>query len=227
MVVQANISISKASQFVHTNEHDDVTLDAQGGATHHLTITLDYQQNGPVYGFDTYADYIRVYAPENAQYLSGDGFDSGPCIRCCSLVSATNGKNKQPVALSCTAIPSDARYCPDGDYTLGMHGGFGRPWQVNELGGPSSMSSDLPGRAMFGGLTLTPKNCTSTISLSWYVPDAVKKINGKPTYELLVQKQGGYIPTVELNVDASALPHLKTANVKKELAADKVFTYGR
>src|SRR5205823_9498863 len=63
VVNQANISISKASQYVHTMEHDDITLDAQGGAQHQLTITLDYQQKGPVYGFDTYADYIRVYAP--------------------------------------------------------------------------------------------------------------------------------------------------------------------
>src|SRR5260370_13087040 len=76
MVVQANISISKASQYVHTTYQDNIVLDAQGGATHNLTITLDYQQTGPVYGYDTYADYIRVYAPPDAQFLGRDGFDN-------------------------------------------------------------------------------------------------------------------------------------------------------
>ena len=38
MLVQANISISKASQFVHTTEQDNITLDAQGGATHNMLL---------------------------------------------------------------------------------------------------------------------------------------------------------------------------------------------
>src|SRR5260221_6121968 len=76
MVVQANISISKASQYVHTTYQDNIVLDAQGGATHNLAITLDYRQTGPVYGYDTYADYIPVYAPADAQLLGGDGFDN-------------------------------------------------------------------------------------------------------------------------------------------------------
>ena len=80
MVVQSNISISKASQYVHTTEQDNISFDAQGGAYHNLTITLDYKQTGPVYGYDTYADYIRVYAPANAQLQGGDGFDSGHCL---------------------------------------------------------------------------------------------------------------------------------------------------
>src|SRR5207302_10766696 len=42
MVVQCNYSISKASQYVHTTEQDNVQLDAQGNAIHNLTITLDY-----------------------------------------------------------------------------------------------------------------------------------------------------------------------------------------
>src|SRR5258708_36736442 len=80
MVVQANVSISKASQYVHTTYQDNIMLDAQGGATHNLTITLDYQQTGPVYGYDTYADYIRVYAPAGAQLLGGEGVDSGQAL---------------------------------------------------------------------------------------------------------------------------------------------------
>ncbi len=234
-VVQANISISKASQYVHTTEHDDIVLDAQGGATHNLTITLDYQQTGPVYGYDTYADYIRVYAPQNAQFLSGDGFDTGQAL--CNPTSVgtppptTGGTPATGGTLPATGcsqydtyFPSNARYCPDGDYALGERG-FQQAWTVDSLGAPTSLTSDLPGHAMWGGLTETPKNCISTISLSWYVPHAVKSVAGQSPYALLVQKQGGYIPSIELTIDASALKlkGLKPFSFKGNLGIDKIF----
>jgi hypothetical protein len=77
MVVQANISVSKASQYVHTTERDTVQLDASGGATHNLTITLNYNKQGDVYGPSTYRDYLRVYAPAGSRLISGAGFANG------------------------------------------------------------------------------------------------------------------------------------------------------
>ncbi|HEY7124870.1 MAG TPA: DUF4012 domain-containing protein [Ktedonobacterales bacterium] len=77
MVVQANISVSKATQYVHTTEQDTVQLDASGGATHNLTITLNYNKQGNVYGPDTYRDYLRVYAPAGSRLLAGAGFANG------------------------------------------------------------------------------------------------------------------------------------------------------
>jgi hypothetical protein len=226
MVVQANISISKASQYVHTTEQDAVTLDAQGGATHNLTITLDYQQKGPVYGFDTYADYIRVYAPRNAQLTGGDGFDTGRPL--CKPTPPKPGAKGTPAPTSCaqynTSFPSSARYCPSGNYSLGLRGGLNTPWVIDSLGAPTALTSDLPGRAMWGGLTETPKNCISYISLSWYVPHAVQKVHGQPSYTVLVQKQSGYSPTIELSIDASAIKGLKSFNFKGDIIADKAFT---
>jgi len=232
IVVQANISISKASQYVHTSEHDDVTLDAQGGAKHNLTITLNYQQKGPVYGYDTYADYIRVYAPQDAQFISGDGFDSGHalCTPGASKPSSRTGRSL-PTATGCGQynryFPSSARYCPNGNYSLGMRGfqldGTSLAWSVDSLGPPTALTSDLPGRAMWGGLTETPKNCISTITVSWYVPHAVKKVNGQPSYTILVQKQGGYIPTIELVIDANAIKGLKNFTFKGDINADRYF----
>jgi hypothetical protein len=216
MVVQANISISKASQYVHTTEHDSITLDAQGGATHNLTITLTYNQTGPVYGFDTYADYIRVYAPASAQFLDGDGFDTGKplCKRGCSQYNKSS--------------PSSARYCPSGNYSLGARGytlnNSKGVWVVDSLGAPTALTSDLPGRAMFGGLTETPKNCISTITVSWYVPHAVKHIAGQVPYSILVQKQGGYVPTVEIEVDTSAIKGMKPFSFSGNLVADRLFS---
>lgn len=217
MVAQANISISKASQYVHTTEHDDVTLDAQGGATHHLTITLDYQQRGQVYGFDTYADYIRVYTPESAQLLSGDGFDTG--------VPLCNPQGNVGCASYKVSPPSAARYCPDGNYDLGEHL-HGEPWVINSLGGPTALISDLPHFHMWGGLTETPKNCLSYISLSWYVPHAFNAAQGQSPYTLLVEKQGGYVPRVEINVDTSKAPAkgLHALHAQGDLIADQPFS---
>jgi hypothetical protein len=249
MVVQANLSISKASQYVHTTLHDDITLDAQGGATHTLTITLDYKQTGPVYGFDTYKDYIRVYTPETAQFLGGDGFDTGQPL--CKPASTGDGKggkggtggNGGPGGtggtggtppgekVGCgqykTFFPSDARYCPNGNYDLGVgyiadQGRFGA-LPIDNLGPPTELTSDLPGRSMWGGLTWTPKNCISYITLSWYVPHVVKNVAGQPPYEILVQKQSGYVPTVELNVDTSAIKGLKPLQYSGDLVADRLF----
>lgn len=238
-VSQANISISKASQYVHTTLEDDVTLDASGGATHNLTITLNYQQAGPVYGYDTYADYIRVYAPANATLLSGDGFDTGHAL--CTPKGTSNippgspspGGSKPPqnsgnCAQYSTMFPSAARYCPNNDYALGERGyisGKGYTlWPYDALGGPTELTSDLMGRAMWGGLTETPKNCISYITLSWYVPHAVRKVHGQPVYAILFQKQSGVSPTLILNINASAVKGLKSFNYNHTTNGDRQFT---
>src|SRR6266567_2176980 len=227
MVSQANISISKASQYVHTTEHDDITLDAQGGALHQLTITLDYNQTGPVYGNDTYADYIRIYAPKTAQFVDGSGFDSGQPL--CSSKAPPGTTTTTPttsVTYGCSSYYSsfgDARYCPNGNYSLGYNGMLAKPWTIDSLGPPTAQISDLPGRSMWGGMTETPKNCISTITVSWYVPQAVKTVHGKPVYTLLVQKQAGMVPTIELNIDASAIKGLKSLTFSGDILADKTF----
>ncbi len=161
MVVQSNISISKASQYVHTTEQDNISFDAQGGAYHNLTITLDYKQTGPVYGFDTYADYIRVYAPANAQLQGGNGFDrtllnstvkqdgSTGTYVCNSKPpnlqwkwGSTSRDWHQPVAQYASSLPSDARYCPNGNYSLGLRD-WGVTGLVDSLVPPTEVTSDL------------------------------------------------------------------------------------
>jgi len=262
MVVQSNISISKASQYVHTTYQDNVVLDAQGGATHNLTITLDYQQTGPVYGYDTYADYIRVYAPADAQFLGGNGFDSGKCLtppnatggmgttttatgstgsKCCTTGVKSTGNPQQTgtgtgtgnsgssklCAQFNTSFPDSSRYCPGGNYSLGLGYVPGKGvmnWPVDGVGPPTELSSDLPGRAMWGGLTVTPKNCISTIGLQWYVPNVVKNVHGQSPYAILVQKQGGYVPTVQITIDTSAINGLQPFSFQGDLIADRIFS---
>jgi hypothetical protein len=229
MLVQANISISKASQFVHTTEQDNITLDAQGGATHTMAITLDYNQTGPVYGYDTYSDYMRLYVPRPSQLISGDGFDTGHSV--CTVSTTPTSKppvqNGSPTTTSpvsaCDTLPaSETLNCPSGDYSLGVRS-YNMPKTADVMGAPTATTSDLPGRGMFGGMTVTPKNCTSTIMLSWYVPNAVKHSGKQLVYPLFVQKQGGYIPGLQINVDASAIKGMKSFSFTGNLYADRLF----
>nr|BBH93612.1 hypothetical protein KTA_18110 [Thermogemmatispora argillosa] len=234
-VVQANISVNKASQYVHSTFQDTITLDAQGGATHNLTIILDYDQRGPVYGFDAYTDYIRVYAPAGSQFIDGSGFDSGQPV--CSAggspqspprTSSTPTPSKPIAGSKCDSynyIPPDgSRYCPSGNYALGPR--YQNP-PVDSVGPPTALQSDLPGRAMWGGLTVTPKNCISYIHLSWYVPHAhINLKDPSNIYSVLVGKQGGMVPTVDITIDATAL-HLKgvsTLHYHSDIHKDQVIT---
>ena len=190
-VVQANISASKASQYVRTILDDTVTLDAQGGATHVLQLHLDYTQIGPVYGYDTYRDYVRVYVPPQSKFLQGNGFDTGNPL--CG--------GPYPACPQNGVYAGGQLLCPPGLYQAGAaapsaidpSGGAWLP--LDTIGPPTSMVSDEPGRAMFGGLVVVPKNCSMTVTLSWYVPP----LSAAP-YSLLVQRQAGTFPELNLTI---------------------------
>jgi hypothetical protein len=190
-VVQANLSASKASQYVQTIMHDTVTLDANGGATHVLQLRLVYNQIGPVYGYDTYRDYVRIYVPPDSKFLWGDGFDTG--------VPLCGGRYQQCPLTG--VYPHDELLCPAGQFQPGASapsitdpdGGHWHP--LDTIGPPTNFASDETGRAMFGGWVVVPKNCTMTVSLSWYVPPI-----GQAPYTLLVQRQAGTLPELDLTI---------------------------
>jgi hypothetical protein len=188
-VVQENISASKASMYVQTNITDNVTLDSSGGATHNLKVNLVYNMAGSVYSvFTTYYDYVRIYAPANASYISGDGFsqyDTALCTYC-----------------SASSFPKHELVCPTGGYT----GSYEPNWIQNgndsytlkplyALGGPTNIASDEAGRSMYGGLVIIPKNCSLTLTLSYYVPSVAGH-----SYDLLVQRQTGTFPNLDVNI---------------------------
>lgn len=205
-VVQQNLSASKASQYVQTIMHDTVSLDSKGGATHLLQIRLVYNQAGPVYGYDTYYDYLRVYVPPNSRLLSGDGFSSGTPLCGGSYGDcAVNGP-----------YPDGELACPAGQYQPGasppsLFGSDGGTWEpLQTLGGPTNTTSDEPGRAMYGGWVIVPKNCTMTVTLSWYVPPM-----SQHGYSLLVQRQAGTFPELDLSIlpDAANCASLATTGL--------------
>ncbi len=73
-VVDANISPSKANQFITNTLNDQVTIDANGNAIHHTAISYAWVTNGPIYGASLYRDYMRVYVPLNSTLHVQDGW---------------------------------------------------------------------------------------------------------------------------------------------------------
>jgi hypothetical protein len=202
-VVQMNVSASKASQYVRTTMQDTVTLDGSGGATHVLHMNLEYNELGPIYGYDTYRDYVRVYVPPSSRLLSGDGFDTGQPL-CGGYYSTCPTRN---------VYPNSELVCPSGLYEPGAaapspidpNGANYLP--LDKLGGPTNTTSDEAGRAMFAGYVVIPKNCSMTVTLSWYVPAMGQATGGQGVghneshpYNLLVQRQAGTYPELNLTI---------------------------
>ena len=193
-VVQANVSANKGSQYVQTQMHDTVTLDANGGATHALQINLVYHVLDQIYGPDTYHDYVRVYVPPNAKFLSGDGFEQLGQPYCSTYAGFGACPAYDPYGngdLMCPANQSDPMVETNHNndpYNLKNH-------PLNQEGAPTNMISDEPQRSMYAGWVLIPKNCTATLTLSWYVPPM-----GHEAYSLLVQRQSGTYPEMDLTI---------------------------
>jgi hypothetical protein len=80
-VVDANVSTNKVNLLASVTYRDAVSLDAQGTATHHLTITYGFDSSQHpdlryfLFGRDFYLTYLRVYAPANARLVSYGGFN--------------------------------------------------------------------------------------------------------------------------------------------------------
>ncbi|MBO0796282.1 MAG: hypothetical protein J2P36_35780, partial [Ktedonobacteraceae bacterium] len=193
-VVQADLNANKASRYVRTQLHDVVTLDAHGGATHVLQMRLIYNQIGPVYGLDTYRDYVRVYVPSGARLLWGHGFDSGipfcggALAPCPTYDVYSDGTLLCPASMS---QPGASTTMLDDPYAGHFH-------PLDKIGPPTNLQSDMAGRAMFGGWVIVPKNCTVTITLSWYVPPI------GAAYSLLIQRQSSTFPELDLTILTTA-----------------------
>jgi hypothetical protein len=231
--VQSNISVSKATQYVKTTQTDVVNLDASGGATHHLTITLDYNKQGDVYGYPTYRDYLRVYVPAGSSLIEGYGFDSGSpmCLPAppASFKAPKPPANPKPSKYAklpdCSyddPYPGGGLACPAGGWATGQPYSFDymdssdekTPWPIDYLSGPTNTTSDEPGLAMWGGVVLVPPYCTAYITLTWYTPKVAapgKTVKtGQSPYSLLVQRQSGTFNALNVTI----IPASKAAGVQ-------------
>ncbi|HEX9069617.1 MAG TPA: DUF4012 domain-containing protein, partial [Ktedonobacterales bacterium] len=186
LFVQTNVVAAKTATMVDVQQNDQVTLDTSGGALHHLTITMSYHPFGNLYGYATYRAYARIYVPPQAQLRSGDGFDSGVPFCWSAPGASTTATPVTPPAQwatlpPCPAVPytADELSCPAGGYSPGarppsIFGSDGyTPWPDTLLGAPPDRTSDLPGRAMWGGFVTIPPACMATLTVDYYVPGVV------------------------------------------------------
>jgi hypothetical protein len=228
MVVHTNWSAGKINGHVKVNQVDDVTLDNKGGATHHLSISInDYYAPNPTRDFTTYWDYVRVYAPPSAKLLSADGF----------------GSNSNPLCVMphCPAdpYPNGELVCPDGNYNPGPRTntrlGNDRDPPLYAPGGPTSTTSDVPGRTMWAGNVMVPMGCTATITLSWYVPGVASTSSspvaaGSAPYALLVQREGGTFYGLQVILHPASKVQAegtKTVRYTVTSSTDYTFTFGQ
>lgn len=175
---QANVSVAKSTQYVKVTQTDDVTLDNTGGATHRLTLVFNNRPTGPVYGFTTYRDYVRIYVPPQARLQRADGFDSSQpyCWTAPSNAPTTPKPAQFATVPDCPPYPysDDELVCQAGGYGPGaMATTGGVPWVLDGVGPPTNTTSDIANRAMYGGYIVIPAFCTATISLRYYVPNIV------------------------------------------------------
>jgi len=76
LVVDANISPSKANSLITNMLNDQVAIDEKGNAIHHTTIRYAWVSKGPAYGSDIYRDYVRVYVPSGSVLQMQNGWQS-------------------------------------------------------------------------------------------------------------------------------------------------------
>jgi len=215
MVVDTNAGGNKANQYVTETQTDVVTLLPNGGALHHLQVSITYNKTGSVYEgttqFEDYLDIQRTYLPGTATVLGYSGFAPQTFG-----FSQCNGLYASPIT-DCTS-------------------------PVHAITGVST-ASDVPGRTMVMGTVLVqcgpnqdpaaymqsvdynacynnPTPHTQNVYMEWYTPNAfTMDASGHGTYTELVQKQAGssdfllgvgdyltvYVDTSQLHAKASSV----------------------
>ncbi|MGO8946545.1 MAG: hypothetical protein ACLQUY_02545, partial [Ktedonobacterales bacterium] len=190
-VVDTNDGGDKANSYVSEQQTDVVTLLPNGGALHHLQISVTYDRKGLVFGngIDDYFDMQRTYLPGDATILGYSGFNSA------IFGSVFN--------VDCN-LPGASSLVNDCYGDQGIH----------EFSNPTT-TSDVPGRTMvMGALTVNcgpsqlegdsesetditdcandPTENTQYIYIEWYTPNAFTMNSaGHGTYSELVQEEPG------------------------------------
>jgi hypothetical protein len=247
MLDQANVSIAKSTPNVDVNISDNIALDANGGATHHVSITFANTLNkvNPYSYITTYRDYVRVYVPAQAQLQYANGFDTGTPV--CWVAPATDPTAAQPARFAAlppcptTGFFSDKSLaCPAGHWGPGPEGSniFGNDgttyWPVEDTGYPPNTASDVPGRALYGGYVVVPRQCTATITLTYFVPNVALPAATigahAPAYSYIIERQAGAPVTVTVHIQPAttvAAESTKPVQDSAPLTTDMTFTVPR
>lgn len=219
-IVQESFSVNKYSLDTHETTTETITLDKFGGAYHDLRIHFNYQPSGNVYGLPTYRDYIRVYAPPGAEYIDGGGFDLVNQPPVCYLAKPKpDGSLPPPVKDPQTGqmipyadeshpcMPTEPPFCANGSFQPGtadvvisrMLGSDNT--HIDQVGDPTNMKSDEPGRSMFGGLVVVPSYCQATVRVVWYIPHVGGTLQQHNLpYSFTIQRQSGAMMSYQVSI---------------------------
>lgn len=74
-VVDANTAGNKANAYIQTTMQDQVTLDRDGNAQHHLTLSYTWNTPGQIYGTGFYRSYVRIYVPPGSRLARSQGWE--------------------------------------------------------------------------------------------------------------------------------------------------------
>ena len=224
-VVDTNDSGNKSNPYVYETQTDYVTLLPNGGALHHLRISVTYdKKNRNIFNpvgpgetpFDDYNDIQRTYLPADATILGYAGFNR-------------------------PAFPSDGS------------GATCAPWSsaaITDCGEDKShilsdpvTTSDVPGRSMIMGalyircgtgtsfymmsLAQEHTDCisdsqphTQIIYIEWYTPHTfTRDANGHGTYTMTVEKQPGAVDRLTVYIDNQI--NAKNVNTSTPQIADE------
>src|SRR5260370_25935174 len=75
-VVDTNIGANQVNSLITNVLNDQVTIDGEGNAVHHMTLRYAWVLPGQNYGSSLYQDYLRVYAPPGSKLQVQDGWES-------------------------------------------------------------------------------------------------------------------------------------------------------
>ncbi len=236
-IVNADIGVNKGAQFLTTTTTEYVTLDQDGNAYHNLLIQLDYHPTGNVYGYSTYRDFIRVYTSPNAIFTGGTGFDRYTDPPLCYISSKPPKppvKGGIPVDTpTAPCQPADAAACASGTFFPGQSPGGksegSSDTYIDDVGKPTLLTSDEPGRAMFGGLAVIPPFCKGAVVLSWLVPHiAGTSAHHNQPYTFVEQRQSGSVTEFVLQINpASGAKVSAIHDDLKQLTQDCTWTLGK
>ncbi|HEV2459513.1 MAG TPA: hypothetical protein VGS80_14240, partial [Ktedonobacterales bacterium] len=205
-VVDTNDGGNKANSYVTEKQTDYVTLLPDGGALHHLQISVTYVKNGPVYeGTEQQEDYVdmqRTYLPGNATILGYSGFVPPgtfglPPPNGCAAAAAIFDTSCDPAHLftsPTTASDVPGRTMVFGSLWLSCGGAIDPTHPVETV---QDFKHLLSGNSRVLGYDFqtcytAPITRTQNIYIEWYTPNAFTiDASGHGTYTELVEKQAG------------------------------------
>jgi hypothetical protein len=89
---------------------------------------------------------------------------------------------------------------------------------MDDIGEPTDLVSDEPGRDMYAGLVIVPPFCKATVDIRWIVPGvAGTSANHSLPYTLLIERQSGSFDQENVTIRAASGTGTKTLSFSGQL----------